>query len=311
MLEKESKAIEARVSGWVETLSKPDLSSLVRTEVEKQFTIAMARKQEIEAELDLLANGKEHVNNILDPRAAIECLQRLSDILAGGSASDINIELALHIESILVHPNGTVVMRTNRLGLFEGAAEILAGEVPEISVLDNIDDEPSDTFKVRPRAISRRRTTGSAETSKLAKADGVIEGHVPLPEKWVDEAIFQMPKLISWAEEHAVEVAERRLAGRTIEQLCEEFDKVPATIRSSLRHAARIDDRYKDLPRKMARARWHEDHALEVAAKKHEGNRLGTGELAAFFHKSEPTILKALAHAAKLRGEAGDSGCIG
>ena len=34
----------------------------------------------------------------------------------------------------------------------------------------------------------------------------VIEGHVPLPERWVDESIFRMPELTSWAEEHAIEV---------------------------------------------------------------------------------------------------------
>ena len=109
-----------------------------------------------------------------------------------------------------------------------------------------------------------------------------------------------MPELLSWAEEHAIEVAERRLKDRTVEQLCVEFGKTPPTIRDALRHAARKDDRFKQLPRKMPRARWHEDHALEVAAEKKEGEGLSTKHLAAFFHKSEPTILKALAHAATL-----------
>lgn len=42
-------------------------------------------------------------------------------------------------------------------------------------------------------------------------------------------------------------------------------------------------------------SRWHEDHALEVAAKKAEG--LGTNELAAYFGKTDTTIRKALEHA--------------
>ena len=97
--------------------------------------------------------------------------------------------------------------------------------VADVSVLDDAGAD-RDGFQIRPRALSRRCTTKLAETSKLAKADGVIEGHVQLPEKWVDEAIFKMPELISWAKEHAIEVAESRQLGRTIEQLCVEFDKV-------------------------------------------------------------------------------------
>lgn len=301
MLEKEAKDIDGKVAGWGETLSKSDLPPLVRTQVEKQLNTALRRKLEIEVELEMLAHGTNHVDEILAPNVAIDRLQHLDDVLAGGNASDMNVELALHIESILVHPDGTVVMRTNRLGIFEGAAQILAGEIAEIGILEEM-IEQRDGFQIRPRALSRRRTTIVGESSTLAKFDGVIEGHVPLPEKWIDEAIFKMPRLISWAEEHAIEVAERRLSDRTIEQLCVEFDKTPPTIRDALRHAVRIDSRFKDLPQKVARARWHEDHALEVAAKK-KADRLNTDELVAHFHKSDTTIRKALDHAVTLGGE--------
>jgi hypothetical protein len=53
----------------------------------------------------------------------------------------------------------------------------------------------------------------------------------------------------------------------------------------------------------MARSRWHEDHAVEVAAKKKDEN-LGTNELVVFFRKSDTTIRAALDHARKLSGEA-------
>ena len=182
MLEKEAKDIDRKAAGWVETLSKPDLSPLVRTQVEQQLNIALRRKQEIEVELEVLVHGTEHVAQILAPKAAVDRLLRLDTVLAGGNPSDINVELSLHIESILVHPDGTVVMRTNRLGVFEGAAEILAGDHTDACVLDDALDEP-DGFHVRPRVLSRRRTTGPAETSKLAKADGMIEGHVQLARK--------------------------------------------------------------------------------------------------------------------------------
>jgi integrase len=138
----------------------------------------------------------------------------------------------------------------------QGSPPPLAGNIAEVGILDEMVDQP-DGFQIRRRALSRRRTTTLEETSMLAKADGVIEGHVELPEKWVDEAIFKMPELTSWAEEYAIEVAERRLPGadRTVEQLCVEFGKTPPTIRSALRHAAEMDERFKDLPKKMSRAR--------------------------------------------------------
>lgn len=297
MLEKESKGIDSKVAGWMETLSKSDLSSLVRTQVEHQFNVALQRKQGIEVELEMLAHGTKHVDEVLDPKVAIDRLHRLDDVLAGSNPSDINVELSLHIESILVHPDGTVVMRTNRLGVFEGVAQILAGDKASAGVLGDSNEE-CDGFQVRPRALSRRRTTGLAETSKLAKADGVIEGHVELPEKWVDEAIFKMPRLISWAEEHAAEVAQARAEGLTMESLAKRFGKTVPTIRASLRYAARVDDSVTRLPRKMPRSRWHEDHAVEVAAKKAEG--LSMKELVAYFAKSDVTLRKALKLARKV-----------
>ena len=55
----------------------------------------------------------------------------------------------------------------------------------------------------------------------------------------------------------------------------------------------------------MPRRRWHEDHAVEVAALK--ANGMSTRELAEHFGKSEPTIRKALEHAAELPEETIDA----
>ena len=50
------------------------------------------------------------------------------------------------------------------------------------------------------------------------------------------------------------------------------------------------------MPQKMARSRWHEDYAEDVATLK-EAESLSTQQLAAHFGKSDPTIRKALEHA--------------
>ena len=99
----------------------------------------------------------------------------------------------------------------------------------------------------------------------------------------------------------AIEVAIQRLAGKTHEELAATFGVTVPTIRKAIRYAADVDERFKDLPKKVPRARWHEEHALEVAAKKAEG--LGTNDLVAFFNRSAPTILKALSHAAQLHAQ--------
>lgn len=184
----------------------------------------------------MLTSGVQHVEEVLDSKAAIDRLARLDDVLAGGNPSDINVELSLHIESILVHLDGTVVMRTNRLGIFEGVSEILAGDRSDVSVLDD-DDDQRDGFHIRPRALSRRRTTGSVETSKLAKADGVIETPVELPEQWVDETLFHVPKLTSWAEDHAKQAFRRRQEAKLSHaKLATEFGVTPPTARAAVKH---------------------------------------------------------------------------
>ena len=139
----------------------------------------------------------------------------------------------------------------------------------------------------------------SGESSHLAKSGGLIEtGEFSLPDKWVDEAIFQMPEATCWAKENATAVAAMRFQGHTHEQLAKHFGKTTPTIRKALRFAAKEDASLTELPQRMRRSRWHEDYAVEVAAKKAEG--LGTNELVALFGKSDTTIRKALEHAARL-----------
>jgi hypothetical protein len=99
----------------------------------------------------------------------------------------------------------------------------------------------------------------------------------------------------------AIEVATMR-PGKTHEKLAAVFGVTVPTIRKALDYAAEIDERFKDMPKKMPRSRWHEEHALEVAAKKKAEN-LGTNELVAFFAKSDTTIRAALEHARKLSGQ--------
>ena len=245
-------------------------------------------------------SGTTHVDEVLAPKVAIDRLQRLDAVLANGNASDINVELSRHVESIMVYPDGTVVMRTNRLGIFEGAAEILAGDRADVSVLDDADNG-GDGFRIRPRALSRRRTTGSGETNMLAKADGMIEGNVDLPDRWVDETLFQMPKVTSWAEDHAEEVFRRRQEAKlSYAKLAVEFGVTPPTARAAVMHYLATHPDASDevnLPRGGQRP-----PKFDLAKFGHEARGLWEAgwsklKLAEKFGCSSPTIDKALSWA--------------
>ncbi len=97
-------------------------------------------------------------------------------------------------------------------------------------------------------------------------------------------------------QDMAIEVATDRLAGFTHEQLADKYGVTPPTIRKSLKHAAEVDERFRDMPTKMARSRWHEEHADEVASLK-EAQGLSTLQLAEHFDRSDTTIRKAIGHA--------------
>jgi DNA-binding CsgD family transcriptional regulator len=121
---------------------------------------------------------------------------------------------------------------------------------------------------------------------------------------WFWEDTFQIPGRICWAAEHAVEVAQLRGGGLTMEKLAERFGKTIPTIRNALRLAAESDDAVRSLPRKMPRACWAKDHAAEVARLKAEG--VSVPQIARQVGKSEPTVRAALEHAERLADVAVD-----
>lgn len=299
-LESEDREIDDQVIGWTKSLGKADLSPLVRVQIEQQMNAALNRKQAIAVELETLAGSRQHVEVLLDPTAAIERLKRLEEILAHGHASDINVELARHIESIQVSPDKTVVMRTHCLGVFEGVSQLLAGN----SRPSCREAEPTPGYKfgeqglgIRPRALARRRTTLSSESSLCTGGDGILESYgISLPEKWVEESIFRVPEPACWARDNASLVAFKRKEGLTEEKLAEHFGKSIPTIRKALKIARREDSSLVALPRKMARTSWAREYATQVAAERAAGQTVQ--QLAVKHCKSDTTIRAALKFAA-------------
>ena len=289
-LESEMKQIDEQIAGWTMSLGNAALSLTVRSTIEQSLEQAVQRRQHIEHLISEEGAARKAEQSLLDPQLVVDRLNRLDEVLANNNPSMGNIELSYHIDRIDCYPNGRVVLRTSKLGALSGAIGLLQDETRVVT-----NDKP-----VQARRRGRLRIDDSDNPHWETAAEWATDPKrfAGLSEEWFEEEEFFIPEK-SWPyQEMADQVAKCRLAGMTHEELALKFGTTVPTIRKSLQHAAKSDKRLDDLPRKMPRSRWHEDHALEVAAMKADG--LGTNELVAHFKKSDTTIRKALVHAEQL-----------
>jgi predicted Rdx family selenoprotein len=286
-------------AGWSQSLAKVDLAPSLRSVIEANWERALARQHEIEATLAEQDSRQQRVGELLDPQQVVGRLDKMPEVLALNNPTLGNLELSLHIDRIDCYQDGKVVMRTCKLGALTGAVEILATtNVQQVAPTDTNGDAAK---QAKPRRRARLRVDGGTDVKAAANTAADPDRFAGLGEEWFWEDTFQIPEKTWPFQEMAIAVAtERLLAERTHEELAETFGVTVPTIRKAIKYAAELDERFRDLPRKMPRSRWHEDHALEVAAKK--AKNLGTNELVAFFGKSDTTIRAALAHARKISG---------
>lgn len=288
-----------QLTGWLTSLGNPSLETSIRQDIEAQYTFCKTKVEELEYSLQREQALKNHVTSILNPARVTEKLKSLDDLLRSENITLANLELTRHIDRIDCYKDGRVIMRGTLLGLFEGAVELLSHQ-------DNHDKSYKDTSSDVVPVLSRRRANLRINTLTANNDLSVSTNYRSLdPERFSglsselmwDEPLFITPTIF-WAEKHAIPVGERRLDGLTHEKLADEFGVSVPTIRKALKYAAAKDARFQGTPRKMARPRWHEVYALEVAAKKADG--LGTNELVELFNMTDTTIRKALVHAKAL-----------
>ena len=97
LFERELRQIQENEKGWTSSLANPQLSQLVRREIESQFEKGLHRKLEIEALLKKLDSARAGVEAAVDKSAALDRISRLHELLAGANVSDLNVELFRHI----------------------------------------------------------------------------------------------------------------------------------------------------------------------------------------------------------------------
>jgi DNA invertase Pin-like site-specific DNA recombinase len=293
------KAIIDRIVGWQLSLGNSRLARKVRADIEELYATATEEKAAIEIALTEFEAVQKQAAVLANPRIVVERLKRLDDVLAANNPTLGNVELSKHIACIEVFADRRVILRGTMLGLFDGAVEALhqCGIVAD-------DGSPADAnARITPRRLTRRRINNLVDVDPKALAD--VEQALD-PKRFVglsgkffwEESIAIAPKM-SWVETHFMEVAQARTEEKlTHEQLAERFDVPVPTIRSSLRLAEQRGLIDQARPRKIPRRRWHEDHAQEVAKARAAG--MTFEQLEKHFGKTEPTIRKALQHAAQI-----------
>lgn len=295
-LQRELETLRQQKSGWKKSLGDPNLSPSLREEIHADYEHATARESEIIQELKRREDRQQYLQNIFAPSLVLDCLNRLDQVLAGDNATLGNMELSLHIDRIDCFDDGHIEMRVCRLGALAECVELLSTEGDEGSAAEADSSPQNKTGEITPRRRSKRRVEAigrdAVEQDAIAEFAADPDRFAGLGEEWFETYEFEVPTEKHWYQLQATEVAKRRRDGLTHAQLSAEFGVTVPTIRKSLNYAAEKDPTLSDLPRKMSRLRWHEEHADAVQAKHAAG--LSTKELVEYFGKSDTTILKAL-----------------
>lgn len=239
-LQAERSELERQCQGWKVSLSNPSLSATVRYALEADMDQAMERITAIEIRVAEFQSSASRSQAAVDAVAVAERLEGLSEILAAENASATNLVLAQHIAGIYCDSEGKVVVRLCQLGAL-GNPELL-GVVGSAGQQDGAESEPV------TRASGRRRRTRRNVDPDFHDDEEVIDAandfavdparFAGLGPEWFTDDVFHVPPRLSWAEEHASNVAEFRLkTNATMEKTAKHFGKSVPTIRQALRHA--------------------------------------------------------------------------
>jgi transposase-like protein len=295
-LELERRRLNGQCRGWKQSLGNPDLSGRLRQEIENDWTEAIHRIESIDQELAGLATRKRQLQEVVTPELVAERISDLATILAGANASATNVMLAQHIDGIYCNVDGRVVLRTCKLGAIAGGIDLVPQTASPCSppLVEGGNDQQG-----MPRRRARRDVGAAIEDDDVATSFNEVAvdpyRFAGLGSEWFSETVLQVPRRLSWAEEHAREVAEFRLDNQaTMEATANHFGKTVPTIRAALNHARELHgiEAFGRSVSKPRRPHWAKDHADEVAAFVQEGKTLEAASR--HFGKSQPTISKAL-----------------
>jgi len=243
-LEARIRDINQRMSGWRDSLGKQDLSPALRRDLERDYEMAAQGKDRLEAELVTEQASERQLQTTLDPGHVLDAVKRLDQVLGGDNITEVNIELAQHIECIECFRDGRAVLRGADLGPFEGAVESLnEPHHADVAVTPAAAQGGGEYEKVLPRRLTRRKVnTLSANTAPVAvDVEGALDARkfAGLAEAFVWEESLVVSRKISWAEEYADEVLKFTDEHPNLTQggVAQHFGKSRPTIRQALKIA--------------------------------------------------------------------------
>jgi len=292
MLEGQRKEIINQQEGRAASLRRHDLPDSLRRQFEDEYGAADVLLRKIECDLSSTEAQTRELTRVVDASEIAVALNSLGTILGSQNISAGNLVLAQHLAAIECHPGGRIVVRSCKLGALSDRAEI---------IVRNHSAKDTGTKLEAPRQRTRRRVECASEADENLEA---MNYTVLNPSRfaglgpewfWVDS--LQVPTRRTWPEEHALEVANFRLAHRVSQKATALHFKVSVpTVRIALRIAQDLGVDATDGAMKMARKpNWAKANALAVTRFVDSGATLR--EAAGHFGVSEPTIAKALTFA--------------
>jgi site-specific DNA recombinase len=258
-LQEELDELRGQMNGWLQSLGRRDLPQALRQDLENQYQRSADRAQAIENQMSDLNGHTERLDDALDARQAIEVLARLEEVLGSANVTDGNFQLSLHIDRIDVSGDGTIIMRTCKLGAFAGAAELLSAATASAGAATSKDVAGS-RHRVKNRRRGRLRLDSGGDGGPVSSTAGAgTEGTATAPTQadelrvadtgrfahlsdrwfWVDH--LPVERRIAWAEAHAGEVSALRQEDPkrwSLRVLAEHFEVSKPTIQNALRKAA-------------------------------------------------------------------------
>jgi DNA invertase Pin-like site-specific DNA recombinase len=237
--------LEDQMSGWLQSLGKGDLATSLRTGLETQYAAAADELGALRRRLDQRESADVRAQHVLDTSSAIERLRRLDEVLASGNVTAGNLELSLHIDRIDVYPDGRIMMLTSKLGIFEGAPELLARPVTGAAVPES----PASCHRVKSRRRAKLRVDEAIGEVPLRESDKAQAADVRrfsgLDAVWFWDDPIQICGETYWSAQNASRVAAKRGGDpncRTLVALAAHFSVSIPTIRKALRLAAKGED---------------------------------------------------------------------
>lgn len=260
-IEAEQGQLSKQKAGITQSLMNPDLDSELRRNLEQEFTRINSRLSEIEARRRNEQQRRGEFEPICHPERVAQELNRIAAILTSQNAPAANIELSRIIDYIQVDLDGKIRIRIANFAFLVP---------PDLLFSDASTESAAQTGEPCFLATrgSRVRPPSSGKSPSMLHQDTAIrvdrfDGYGP---QWFCMIELQPPTKLSWSAEHAIEVAESRLAEPcSQEKLATRFGVSKPTIVTALKIAKAAGVDAMQIDGRQLQPNWAENNAIVVA----------------------------------------------